>query len=128
MLNEILNQIKRRRSREVILKFLKEIMELLPPSEDFGVTLVKKGTHEYVLDKHGVLIISLSQDEYLPFFSAKGRRIDLEKLSDEVISEIGNNWKNIISQVRDILLEYGRRDDKYLKIAEELTVLILENL
>ncbi|MEM0373355.1 MAG: hypothetical protein QXV69_04395 [Sulfolobaceae archaeon] len=128
MLSEIIAQIKRKWSREAVLKFLNEVRSLLPPSEDFGISLIKKGVHEYVLDKQGIVIISLNQDEYLPFFAARGKRIDLEKLSDDILLEISKNWRNIISQLRDILLEYGRRDDKYLKVAEEITGIIFENI
>ena len=123
-----IKKMKMKGDKESVLKFLQEVMKLLPPSDDYGVTLARRGVHEYVLDRRGVIIISLSQDEYLPFFSAEHKRIDLDKIPDEVIKEIKTKWKEILDQLRDYALEYSKFDKKYLKIADEVNGVLFENL
>lgn len=123
-----LKKMKTKGDRESVLMFLKEVMKLLPPSDDYGVNLVRKGLHEYVLDRKGVIIISLSEDEFLPYFSAVQKRIDLDKIPDDVIKEIRLKWKEILDQVRDYALEYSKFDKKYLKIADEINNVLFENL
>jgi len=114
--------------KESVLQFLSQAMKLIPPSDDYGVTLVKKGVHEYVLDRKGVVIVSLSQDEYLPFFSAEQKRIDTDKIPDDVIKEIKLKWKEILDQLRDYALDYSKFDKKYLKIADDINGVLFENL
>ena len=123
-----IKKMKTKGDRESVLLFLQEVMKLLPPSDDYGVNLVRKGVHEYVLDRKGVIIISLSEDEYLPFFSAAQKRIDLDKIPDEIIKEIKLKWKEILDQIRDYALEYSKFDKKYLKIADEINNVLFENL
>jgi len=123
-----IKKMKMKGDKESVLEFLQEVMKLLPPSDDYGVTLARKGLHEYVLDRRGVIIVSLSEDEYLPFFSAEQKRIDLDKIPDEVIKDIKSKWKEILDQLRDYALEYSKFDKKYLKIADEVNGVLFENL
>jgi len=123
-----IKKMKTRGDKESVLQFLNEAMKLIPPSDDYGVTLVKKGVHEYVLDRKGVVIVSLSQDEYLPFFSAEQKRIDTDKIPDDVIKEIKLKWKEILDQLRDYALDYSKFDKKYLKIADDINGVLFENL
>lgn len=123
-----LKNMKNKGTKETIINFLKEVMKLLPPSDDYGISLAKKGTHEYMLDRRGIVVISLSEDEFLPYFSANHKRIDLDKIPDDVLKEIKLNWKNILDQLRDYALEYSRLDKKYLKVADEINSVLFENL
>lgn len=123
-----IKKMKTKGDKESVLQFLNQAMKLIPPSDDYGVTLVKKGVHEYVLDRKGVVIVSLSQDEYLPFFSAEQKRIDTDKVPDDVIKEIKLKWKEILDQLRDYALDYSKFDKKYLKIADDINGVLFENL
>ncbi|BFI76223.1 hypothetical protein [Sulfurisphaera ohwakuensis] len=123
-----LRKMKSKGDKESVLQFLREIMKLIPPSDDFGISLSKKGVHEYVLDRNGVVVISLSEDEFLPFFSANHKRIELDKIPDDVLRDIKVNWKNILDQLRDYALEYSKLDKKYLKVADEINGVLFENL
>ena len=123
-----IKKMKTKGDKESILNFLREAMKLIPPSDDYGVSLVKKGVHEYVLDRKGVVIVSLSQDEYLPFFSAEQKRIDLDKIPDDVLKDIKLKWKEILDQLRDYALDYSKFDKKYLKIADDINGVLFENL
>lgn len=114
--------------RESVYEFLKEVMKLLPPSDDYGITLAKKGVHEYVLDRQGVVVISLSEDEFLPYFSANHKRIELDKIPEDVIKEIKTKWKDILDQLRDYALEYSRLDKKFSKVADDINGVLFENL
>ncbi|MBP1358312.1 MAG: hypothetical protein JZD40_07530 [Sulfolobus sp.] len=124
----IIKKMRTKGDKETIIKFLKEIMKLLPPSDDYGVTLTKKGVHEYVLDRRGVVIVSLSQDEFLPYFSAEHKRVEFDKIPDEVLKDIKNKWKEILDQLRDYALEYSKFDKKYLKLADDINGVLFENL
>lgn len=124
----IIKKMRTKGDKEIIIQFLKEIMKLLPPSDDYGVTLTKKGVHEYVLDRRGVVIVSLSQDEFLPYFSAEHKRVEFEKIPDEVLKDIKNKWKEILDQLRDYALEYSKFDKKYLKLADDINGVLFENL
>lgn len=127
-LSVLLRKMRNKGDKESILQFLMEIMKLIPPSDDFGISLSKKGVHEYVLDRHGVIVISLSEDEFLPFFSANHKRIDLDKIPDDVLRDIKVNWKSILDQLRDYALEYSKLDKKYLRVVDEINGVLFENL
>ena len=127
-LSLIIKKMKNKGDRDSVIEFLQAVMKLIPPSDDFGISIAKKGPHEYVLDRRGLAIISLSEDEYLPIFSASEKRIDINALPDDVIKSVKNNWKSILDQLRDYALEYSKIDKKYLKVVDEITDAIFKNL
>ncbi|BFH72628.1 hypothetical protein SJAV_05720 [Sulfurisphaera javensis] len=127
-LSQSLKKMKIKGDKESILQFLREVMRLLPPSDDFGITITKKGVHEYVLDRQGIVVISLSEDEFLPYFSANHKRIDIDKVPDDVLKEVKEKWKEILDQLRDYAIEYSKLDKKFLKVADEVNGVIFENL
>jgi len=128
MLSDSLKKMLKKGDKESVLQFLKEVSSLLPPSDDFGISLAKKGVHEYILDRRGVAIISLSEDEYLPYFSANEKRIKLEDIPEDILLKVKDNWKEILDQLRDYLLDYGKIDKRYIKLADEVNSVIFENL
>jgi hypothetical protein len=124
----VIKKMRTKGDKESVIEFLKTLMKLIPPTDDIGISLAKKGTHEYILDRKGLAIISLSEDEYLPFFSASEKRVELESLPDEVAKNIKNNWRNILDQLRDYVLDYSKIDKKYLKVVDEITDAVFKNL
>lgn len=120
--------MKLKGDKESTIDFLKTVARLLPPSDDYGISLTKKGVHEYVLDRRGVVIISLSLEEYLPIFSADSKRIEYNEIPEDVIKVIKTNWKQILGQLRDYLLEYSKIDKKYLEVADQVNSVIFENI
>jgi hypothetical protein len=128
MIRERVRELLKKGDKNTVILFLEEIRKLIPPSDDYGITLFRKGSYEYVLDRRGLVMISLNQDEYLPYFSARSKRIGIESLSEEMLKSIKNNWKDILAQLRDIALDYSKRDNKYLKVVDEITGVIFENL
>ena len=130
-MEELISAIKKMKTKgdkESVIDFLKIVMKLIPPSDDIGISLAKKGTHEYVLDRRGLAIISLSEDEYLPFFSASEKRVELDSLPDDVAKIVRNNWKEILDQLRDYVLDYSKIDKRYSKVVDEITDAVFKNL
>ncbi|AAY79567.1 hypothetical protein [Sulfolobus acidocaldarius] len=127
-LQNVLKKMKLKGDKESTIDFLKTVARLLPPSDDYGISLTKKGVHEYVLDRRGVVIISLSLEEYLPIFSADSKRIEYNEIPEDVIKVIKTNWKQILGQLRDYLLEYSKIDKKYLEVADQVNSVIFENI
>nr|WP_276321673.1 hypothetical protein [Saccharolobus shibatae] len=105
---------------------MKTVRKYLPPSDDFSITLWKSGIYEYILDRNGVAIMRIAEDEYLPYMSAYEKRIDYSQLPDNLVNNL--DWKGVLRQLRDIALEYAKRDKNFDKIADMVNHVILENL
>ncbi|MEM0015821.1 MAG: hypothetical protein QW550_02655 [Saccharolobus sp.] len=125
-LEDILRNLKKNKSKENIIEFLKLIVKYLPPSDDFSITLWKSGIYEYILDRNGVAIVRVSEDEYLPYMTAYEKRIDYKQLPDNIVNNF--DWKAILKQLRDLALEYAKRDKNFEKIANMLNDAILKNI
>ncbi|MEM0091769.1 MAG: hypothetical protein QXF93_05970 [Saccharolobus sp.] len=125
-LEDILRNLKKNKSKENIIEFLKLIVKYFPPSDDFSITLWKSGIYEYILDRNGVAIVRVSEDEYLPYMTAYEKRIDYKQLPDNIVNNF--DWKAILKQLRDLALEYAKRDKNFEKIANMLNDAILKNI
>ena len=125
-LEDILLNLKKNKSKENIIEFLKLIVKYFPPSDDFSITLWKSGIYEYILDRNGVAIVRVSEDEYLPYMTAYEKRIDYKQLPDSIVNNF--DWKAILKQLRDLALEYAKRDKNFEKIANMLNDAILKNI
>lgn len=122
-MESIINALKTNNVKE----FLQIISSLLPSSDDVSITLVKIGTQEYVLDRNGVSVITTSLDEFLPFLSAKEKRLEYMQIPNSVKEKILSNYKDILKQLYDILLNYSKRDKRYSEIASKLGEFLNEN-
>ncbi|ACP34251.1 conserved hypothetical protein [Sulfolobus islandicus Y.G.57.14] len=125
-LENVINTLKRKKDKEVVIEFLKTVRKYLPPSDDFSITLWKSGIYEYILDRNGVAIMRIAEDEYLPYMSAYEKRMDYSQLPDNLVNNL--DWKGVLRQLRDIALEYAKRDKNFDKIADMVNHVILENL
>ena len=125
-LEDILRNLKKNKSKENIIEFLKLIVKYFPPSDDFSITLWKSGIYEYILDRNGIAIVRVSEDEYLPYMTAYEKRIDYKQLPDNIANNF--DWKAILKQLRDLALEYAKRDKNFEKIANMLNDAILKNI
>ncbi|AKV75018.1 hypothetical protein MsedC_2134 [Metallosphaera sedula] len=119
-----LDQLKLSGTKENLIKVLIEISKLLPPSDDVAITLGKKGTHEYVIDRRGLAIITTSQDEYLPFLSSSEKRISMEQLPDDVAKKVMSDISSLLIQLRDILKAQARRNPSYGSLASEVDLIV----
>ncbi len=127
MLDDEIRKLTKEKNSENVLNFLHEVMKLLPPSDDFSIFLVKRGPHEYHLDRKGLFIQSISEDEYLPFLSGTEKRVDFSTLPEDALKKI--DQIEILKQLRDILLDFSRRGgEKYAKVAEQINAVIFQNL
>lgn len=115
-MENILKSLKNGNAEE----FLQAVASLLPPSDDISISLLKLGPHEYVLDRNGVSIVSTSLEEYLPYLSSNEKRIDYTQIPKSVKDRIMSNTKDILKQLYDILLNYSKRDKRYLDITTRL--------
>lgn len=125
-LQHALSSLKRNRNKENVISFLKLIRKYFPPSDDFSITLWKSGIYEYVLDRRGIAILRVAEDEYLPYMSAYEKRLDFFQIPENLINNF--DWKSVLKQLRDIVLEYSKRDKNFVKIAEILNDVILKNI
>ncbi|MCH1770643.1 MULTISPECIES: hypothetical protein [Metallosphaera] len=119
-----LDQLKLSGTKENLIKVLIEISKLLPPSDDVAITVGKKGTHEYVIDRRGLAIITTSQDEYLPFLSSSEKRISMEQLPDDVAKKVMSDISSLLIQLRDILKAQARRNPSYGSLASEVDLIV----
>ncbi len=119
-----LDQLKLSGTKENLIKVLIEISKLLPPSDDVAITVGKKGTHEYVIDRRGLAIITTSQDEYLPFLSSSEKRISMEQLPDDVAKKFMSDISSLLIQLRDILKAQARRNPSYGSLASEVDLIV----
>ncbi|MUN29294.1 hypothetical protein [Sulfuracidifex metallicus] len=127
MLDEVTRKFMKEKNKDNAIIFLKEVSKLIPPSDDFSIFLVKRGPHEYHLDRKGLFIQSVSEDEYLPFLSGSEKRVDFSSLPEDAVKKI--DYVDVLKQLRDILLDFSRRGgEKYTKMAEEVNILIFQNL
>ncbi|MDT7861973.1 MAG: hypothetical protein RRA45_07145 [Saccharolobus sp.] len=125
-LQHALSSLKRNKNKENVISFLKLIRKYFPPSDDFSITLWKSGIYEYVLDRRGIAILRVAEDEYLPYMSAYEKRLDFFQIPENLINNF--DWKSVLKQLRDIVLEYSKRDKNFVKIAEILNDVILKNI
>jgi hypothetical protein len=125
-LQHALSSLKRNKNKENVISFLKLIRKYFPPSDDFSITLWKSGIYEYVLDRRGIAILRVTEDEYLPYMSAYEKRLDFFQIPENLINNF--DWKSVLKQLRDIVLEYSKRDKNFVKIAEILNDVILKNI
>ncbi|MCG3108533.1 hypothetical protein L3N51_00815 [Metallosphaera sp. J1] len=122
-LKSSLNTLRLSGTKENLTKVLIEITKLLPPSDDVAITVGKKGTHEYVIDRKGLAIITTSQDEYLPFLSSSEKRISMEQLPDDVAKKVISDISSLLVQLRDILKAQARRNPSYGLLASEVDLI-----
>ncbi|BDB98974.1 hypothetical protein [Saccharolobus caldissimus] len=125
-LQHALSSLKRNKNKENVISFLKLIRKYFPPSDDFSITLWKSGIYEYVLDRRGIAMLRVAEDEYLPYMSAYEKRLDFFQIPENLINNF--DWKSVLKQLRDIVLEYSKRDKNFVKIAEILNDVILKNI
>lgn len=52
--------------------------------------------------------------------------MDYSQLPDNLVNNL--DWKGVLRQLRDIALEYAKRDKNFDKIADMVNHVILENL
>ncbi|QKQ99680.1 hypothetical protein GWK48_04090 [Metallosphaera tengchongensis] len=116
----IINNLRNSRSKPDVIEMLKEVVKLLPPSDDIAISIGKKGTHEYVIDRNGLSVITTSQDEYLPFLSASEKRLSFDQLPDDVAKKVAQNFQDVLVQLREVLKTYSRRNPKYEAVALEV--------
>ncbi|TRM79953.1 hypothetical protein DJ522_09060 [Sulfolobus sp. F3] len=65
------------------------------------------------------------EDEYLPYMTGYEKRIKPNALPENIINNF--DWKSVLKQLRDITLEYSRRDKNFEKIANMLNDAIFKN-
>lgn len=122
-LKERLLALRTEGSKENTIEFLRAISKLLPPSDDLSISLGKKGTHEYLIDRRGAAVVTTSQDEYLPFFSASEKRINYESIPPDILSKVAKESRNLIAQLSKILKEFSKTSPRYLALASEVEAL-----
>jgi hypothetical protein len=122
-LKETTSILRSQGSKENTIAFLMAISQLLPPSDDLALSLGKKGTHEYVVDRRGVAVITTSQDEYLPFFSAMEKRINYESIPPDILIKVAREPKELLVQLAKILKDFSKTHPKYSNLASEVEVL-----
>lgn len=127
MLDEAVRKFLKEKNKDNAIFFMKEVSSLIPPSDDFSIFIIKRGPHEYHLDRKGLFIQSVSEDEYLPFLSGTEKRIDFSSFPEDAVKKMDHI--EVLKQLRDILLDFSRRGgEKYTKTAEEVNALIFENI
>ncbi len=97
-LENVINTLKRKKDKEVVIEFLKTVRKYLPPSDDFSITLWKSGIYEYILDRNGVAIMRIAEDEYLPYMSAYEKRMDYSQLPDNLVNNL--DWKGVFKATK----------------------------
>jgi hypothetical protein len=121
-LREALQEMLEKRNEVSVDNFIKCMINLFPPSDDLSISILKRGNYEYVLDRKGLCLVSLAQDEYLPFFSASEKR--LTTIPHDIVNYIANNWKIILKELEQILDQYSKRESKYKENLEEVKNLV----
>ncbi|BCU67584.1 hypothetical protein HS7_10210 [Sulfolobales archaeon HS-7] len=124
-----LTRVKRNKDLKSSIAFLNSLSQVVPPGEDFAVTVGRVGGYEYMVDRHGGLIISATQDEYLPFFSARPKRVSVTDFPERILRDIPTNLKEILDGLRDAILEWRKTGSgEYLKLSDEILGVIVENV
>ncbi|AWR99652.1 hypothetical protein [Metallosphaera hakonensis] len=123
-LRKVVAELKLDNGKQNLIRVLNEIVKLLPPSDDIAITIGKKGTHEYVVDRKGLAIITTSQDEYLPFLSSSEKRISMDQIPEDVARKAANDINGILAQLMDVLKTHSRRSPKYEAIASEVEAIV----
>ncbi|MBW9141396.1 MAG: hypothetical protein K1T65_06880 [Candidatus Aramenus sp.] len=106
-LKETLNKMLEKKDKESVEKFVSSLTNYFPPSDDVSITVLKKGNHEYVIDRRGMFVVSISQDEYLPFMSASEKRVT--SVPKDVMDKIISSWKDILVELVKLLEEYVKK-------------------
>ncbi|MGC9105234.1 MAG: hypothetical protein ACP5HQ_02255 [Thermoprotei archaeon] len=113
---------------EAVREFLLAVSSLMPPSTDFGIQIGKRGKQEYYVDHKGFSVILLSEDEYLPYLSSKEIRVEPDKVPEDVLKQARQDYKRILRELLDSLMEYAKRHKEYYKLVEEVNGVVLQNL
>jgi len=121
-LKTALQEMLEKKDEPSVYNFIKCIVNLFPPSDDLSISVIKRGNYEYILDRKGLCLVSLAQDEYLPFFSAAEKR--LTTIPYDIQDYIVNNWKMILKELEKILDQYSKRESTYEKKLEEVKSLV----
>ncbi len=124
-LENLIDALKKNKSKENVIAFLEAIRKYFPPSDDYSITLWKAGVYEYVLDRNGIAMLRVAEDEYLPYMTGYEKRINPNTLPENIINNF--DWKSVLKQLRDITLEYSRRDKNFEKITNMLNDAIFKN-
>ncbi len=117
-LKEALNHMLERKDSESVEEFVSYITKYFPPSDDVSITVLKKGNHEYVIDRRGMFVVSISQDEYLPFMSASEKR--LTSIPKEVSEKIITSWREILTELLKLLEEYAKKYPNWASKIDEV--------
>lgn len=96
-----------KKDKESVEEFISSLTKYFPPSDDVSITVLKKGSHEYVIDRRGMFVVSISQDEYLPFMSASEKRVT--SVPKDVMDKIISSWKDILVELLKLLEEYVKK-------------------
>ena len=122
-LKVVLNKL-RMGDKSVVKEFLEIVSSLLPPSTDYGLFLGKMGRQEYYLDFKGVSVVLLSEDEYLPYLSGKEVRKKVEELPEPIIDSVASNFKNIIKELLDQILDYAKTHKEYYELYDRVSSVV----
>lgn len=122
-LKVVLNKL-RIGDKSVVKEFLELISSLLPPSTDYGLFLGKMGRQEYYLDFKGVSVVLLSEDEYLPYLSGNEIRKKVEELPGPIIDSVTSNFKNIIKDLLDQILDYAKTHKEYYGLYDRVSSVV----
>ncbi|BBD73764.1 hypothetical protein HS1genome_2153 [Sulfodiicoccus acidiphilus] len=124
-LKERLSRMKRKGDMESVIAMLQTMSSLMPPSEDFAISLGKRGQHEYLLDRGGPLLVTMTQEEYLPFLTGNQRRIRYDQIPEDVIRSVMSRPREVLDQLRDIYVEQSKRENVSSKL-DRLVAIIME--
>lgn len=128
-LKEAILNVKRKGDKQSVVHFFKVLSSFVPPGEDYAVSVGAVGGYEYMVDRGGVILMSVTQDEYLPFFSARPKRVGFEDMPERIYKDAQRNLKTILEQFRNLMLEYRRRADrKTLPEIDEVLGVLVEDI
>jgi len=117
-----LQEMLEKKDETSVYNFIKCVISFFPPSDDLSISILKRGNYEYILDRKGLCLVNLVQDEYLPFFSAEEKR--LTTIPHDISIYIANNWKVILKELEKILDQYSKRESLYKEKLEEVKNLV----
>jgi hypothetical protein len=113
---------------DAIRDFLTAVSSLMPPSTDFGIEIGRRGKQVYYVDFKGVSVVMLSEDEYLPYLSSKEVRLTIDKLPEDVLKQAKQDFKRILRELVDSIMEYSKRHKEYYKVADAVSEVVLQHL
>jgi|ECHnycMinimDraft_1075156.scaffolds.fasta_scaffold00173_13 hypothetical protein len=121
--------VKRKPTKENVIRFLRSLSTVMPSGEDYAITVGSVGGYSYMIDSKGAIMVSVTQDEYLPFFSAKPKHIRFEEIPERVLNSVPGNLRGILDQLRDLILDWNRTGrGEYRKKSEEILNFIIETI